>query len=53
MNKSQVKAKKKRVALKRQLRARGISEIFGRPKLSVGAARTMEEYEANGGRMFK
>jgi hypothetical protein len=53
LNKAQLKAKKRRIKERKAREARSIAGRFGEPKLPKGIARNMEEYAANGGRLFK
>lgn len=53
MNKSQLKAKKRRVEGNKQRQRRSIAGRFGEPQFPKGMARTMEEFAANGGRLFR
>jgi hypothetical protein len=53
MNKTQLKAKKRRIKDRKDRERRSISGRFGEPNYPKGMARTLEEFEANGGRLFK
>lgn len=53
MNKAQLKAKKRRIKNSKDNYRRSIAGRFGEPIGPKGMARTMEEFAANGGRLFK
>lgn len=53
MNNAQMRAKKRRIKDIKLREARSIAGRFGEPKFPKGMACTMEEFAANGGRLFK
>jgi hypothetical protein len=54
LNKAQLKAKKKRVEASKIRQRRSIARRFGESdNLPKGMARNMEEFGANGGKLFK
>jgi hypothetical protein len=53
MNKAQLKAKKARIKDRKLREARSIAGRFGEPSHPKGIALTMDEFAANGGRLFR